>query len=84
MVTNNIDNKTVAKKIIINSLKIEESLINLLRLETKILKRKSHIDLNNDEVHKINRKFKYFLYYLITINDRIDKCLDIIQKDNEI
>lgn len=81
MVRKILDDKTVAKRTIMNSLKIEESLASLLRIETKLLKR--NIDIPNEEVKKINKTIKYLIYYLILIDDRIEKCFDIIEKDKD-
>lgn len=81
MVRKILDDKTVAKRTIMNSLKIEESLASLLRIETKLLKR--NIDIPNEEVKKINKTIKYLIYYLILIDDRIEKCFNIIEKDKD-
>ncbi|MFV0341856.1 MAG: hypothetical protein ACK5JH_03055 [Anaerocolumna sp.] len=83
MATKNIDEKSVAKKVILNSLRIEDCLTNLLKIETRFLKNKSDQDFNYDEIKKIDKSIKYLLYYLIIIDDRIQKCLDIIQNKNE-
>jgi hypothetical protein len=83
MAIKNTDEKTVAKKAIINSLKIEESLANLLKTEARILKRKTNAEFNSDEIAKINRTIKYVICYLIIIDDRIQKCLDIIQNNKD-
>lgn len=81
MVRKILDDKTVAKRTIMNSLKIEESLARLLRIETQVLRR--NIDDTNEEVKKINKTIKYLIYYLILIDDRIEKCFDIIEKDKD-
>jgi hypothetical protein len=83
MFIKNIDEKTLAKKTMINSLKIEESLADILKSESKLIKSKSNSDLSIDEIQKVNRTIKYILYYLIIIDDRIQKCLDLIGNKND-
>jgi hypothetical protein len=81
----NPDDKTIAKKTIMNSLKIEDSIANLLKTETKLLKKKSNTDLTLDEIIKINKLIKYLIYYLMLIDDRIQDSFNIIKnnKDNQ-
>jgi hypothetical protein len=67
----------------IKSLKIEESLAEILKSESKLIKSKSNTDLSIDEIQKVNRTIKYILYYLIIIDDRIQKCLDLIGNKND-
>lgn len=81
MVRKILDDKTVARRTIMNCLKIEESLASLLRIETKVLRR--NIDVTNEEIKKTNKTIKYLIYYLILIDDRIEKCFDIIEKDKD-
>jgi len=84
MVIKNIDERIIAKRIIINALRIEESLADILRSEAKILKRKSNIVTSNEEIQKVNRTIKYILYFLTIIDDRILKSLDILKNHKDV
>lgn len=79
MLGNNIDEKMIAKKIIMNSLKIEESLIGVLKAETRILNRKKNENIDYYELEKINRTIKYTIYIVTSLDERIQKALDILR-----
>ena len=85
MLIKNIDEKTIAKRIILNSLKIEESLADILKTELKILKRKMKTNMatSNDDIQQVNRTTKHVIYYLIIIEERIQKSLDIIKSNKD-
>ncbi len=80
MALKSIDEKNIARKIIVNALKIEGSLADILKTESKILKRKAILDTNADDIQIVNRTIKYVIFYLTIIEDRIQRSMDILKK----
>ena len=79
MSVKSIDEKILARKMILNSLRIEESLVNILKAEVKILKKKSIIDLENIELQKLNRIIRYTLYVITILDERIQRGFDMLK-----
>lgn len=73
----NIDDKTIAKKLLINALKMEESLADLIRIEVKILRKKVNEQNSYDEIRKINKIVKYTIFSMTLIDDKIQKALEL-------
>lgn len=83
MLGKNIDEKTIAKKMIISSLKIESSLVNILNAEAKILSKKLNNDIEYAELQKTNKTCKYIIYFFNILDERIQKCLDILNSTTD-
>jgi hypothetical protein len=78
----NIDEKTLGKIMIINALKLEESLADLLRCEARYLRKQIKKNMeNHEEIYKINKIGRYLLFSITLIDDRIKTGLDLIEKD---
>lgn len=82
MKTNNTDDdKIIARKIILSTLKMESSLANVLKAEIKIIKKM--LDRNADyyDIKKSNDSIRQILHAIHIIDDRIQKCIDILQHE---
>ena len=83
MLGKNIDEKALAKKLIVNGLKLEESLVNILKSEVRILNRKAKEEIEYSEMQNINKTLRYIIYVITILDDRIQKGIDILNISNE-
>jgi len=60
----NVDEKIIGKKMLLTTIKMEESLAELLRTELKILKKESKKDYNYEDIQNVNKTMKYILLSL--------------------
>lgn len=82
MLNKNIDDRTIGIKILSSAIKMETILIDILRLETRILKKHNQEESINDDIKNMNRIIKYTLYSLTLIDDRIKLGIDLIKDAN--
>ena len=78
MLSKKIDEKAIATKLIMSSLKLEESLINILKAVVKIFNKKNKTTIKDSELLKINKTLKYIIYAIFILDDRIQKGFDIL------
>lgn len=83
MLGKNIDEKILAKKLIMDSLKIEESLVNILKLEVKVFNKKLNDNIEYSELEKLNKTLKHIIYVITILDDRIQKGFDILNNNSE-
>lgn len=83
MVNKTIDEKEIAKKLIIDSLKMEESLISVLKTEVKMLNKKINDNVDYAELQKLNKTLRHIIYVITILDDRIDKGLEILNNSKE-
>ena len=83
MVNKTIDEKEIAKKLIIDSLKMEESLISVLKTEVKMLNKKMNDNVDYAELQKLNKTLRHIIYVITILDDRIDKGLEILNNSKE-
>ena len=83
MLSKNIDEKAIATKLIMSSLKLEECLINILKAVVKIINKKNNTTIKVSDLHKLNRTLKYIIYAIIILDDRIQKGFDILYISKE-
>ncbi|TAH71474.1 MAG: hypothetical protein EWM47_04555 [Anaerolineaceae bacterium] len=73
-----VDNKIIAKKVILSTLKMENSLINVLKAQMRLIKKMMDKDDDYNEIKKTNASIRQILHAIHIIDDRIQKCLDIL------
>lgn len=78
----NIDKKEIGKRIILNSLKLEESLAEVLRSEARLLRKRAIEKENLEEIQRINKVLKYVLFSLTMIDDRIKAGLELMEDNS--
>ncbi len=77
----NLEDKMLGKMIILNAVKMEESLAEILRMEVKAIKKQIKVNGNSDieDIQKANKVLKYVLYSLTILDDRIQAGLELIK-----
>lgn len=79
--TNQTEDRQIGYKLLFNAIKMESSLAELLRVETKIVKRRLKMSGNNLEDIKVNRRnLRYILYMLTILDNRIEAGMKLIGK----
>jgi hypothetical protein len=77
----NLDDKLLGKMIILNAIKMEESLAEILKMEVKAIKKQIREDSNSDfeNIHKSNKVIKYVLYSMTILDDRIQAGMELLK-----
>jgi ribosomal protein S13 len=78
-----IDDNTICKRMLINAIKIEESLSELLIAEAKILRKMSVKDISYEELQSINRTIKHIIFSLTLVDEKVQKGLELYQMQKD-
>lgn len=76
------DNRLIGIKIIENAIKLDETLIEILKKESRILKVGSKGEINPDELQKINSLIRNIIMVLTLTDDRIKTGINLYFGNN--
>jgi hypothetical protein len=82
-VSKNCNDKTLGRMVILNALKLEETLAGLLRTEARLLRKQITKASDHEEIININKVIKYLLFSISMIDDRIRTGIELMEKDSE-
>jgi hypothetical protein len=77
-----IDEKKIGRRMLLNAVKMEESLAELLRAEAKILRKSTIEGASNEDIQRTNRIIRYLFFSMTMIDDRIKTGLSLINQDS--
>jgi hypothetical protein len=77
----NLNDKMIGRMLLLNAIKLEKSLAELLMIEVKSVKRQLKRNSNIDYVRRTNKIIKYILYSLTMLDDRIQAGLKLLDKE---
>lgn len=75
----NPNQEILGKMLIANTLKIEEELAGLIKLEVKAAKKRLREGYGAKEIQKSDKTIRYIIYALITLDNRIDAGMELIR-----
>lgn len=78
-----ISEKGIGKMMILEAIKLEESMVDLLRVETRLLKRHLIKDYSRADIIKFNKIMKYLMFSIMILDERIRAGIELIEKDTK-
>lgn len=78
-----IDEKRIGRKMLLNAVKMEESLAELLKSEAKLLRKCTMNGASNEEIQRTNKIIRYVFFTMTMVDDRIRTGLSLLHQDPE-
>lgn len=78
-----MDNTGVGKKLIASAIKIDESLADLLKVETQKIKKLLKTDTSTDTFKNSNLLLRNIIFALLLTDEKIQYGIDLLNKDDE-
>lgn len=75
-----IDEKRIGRKMLLNAVKMEDSLAELLKTEAKLLRRCAIDGANSEDIQRINKSIRYIIFTMTMVDDRINTGLSLINQ----
>lgn len=79
-----MNNKLVGEKLIKAAISLDESLVEILKVEVKRLKQLTKNDINLEELKKTNKLIKNIILALMITDEKVRTGINLCMDNNEI